>query len=70
MSINFSPYATNVLDYIGVLLVSKDGRQVIVRRSGMGFVVDVEGETPYYTDYNTSASALLNQLECSKAREE
>ena len=68
MSIHFSPYAHNVLDYIDVPLVSADGRNVIVRRYGMAFQIYVDGALYRETDVNISASYVLNSLECNVAK--
>lgn len=64
MSINFSPYANNVLDYIDKPMVSSDGRNVKVTRINADFVICVNGEPYQRTRDNIQASSWLNQLEC------
>jgi hypothetical protein len=64
MTINFSPYASNVLDYIDKPLRSKDGKVVKVSRSGINFVIYVNGQYYQETSINTQISSWLNQMEC------
>ena len=62
VEINFSPYATNVLDWIGRPgLFAKNGDSVMVNRSGGGFIIYVNGVEIVKTDYNTAASFELNR---------
>jgi len=69
MSINFHPFVQNVLDYIDVPLVSKDGRCVIVKY-GMQLLysIYVYGELYRETYDNVSASYTLNSLDCDLAK--
>lgn len=64
LEINVSPRTTNVLDLVGnSSLCTSDGRKVEVHRSGIAFVVRVEGEDrPFTTDDNIAASRYLNSL--------
>lgn len=62
MTINVSPYATNVLDLINIPLKDFDGREIIVRRQYMDFVIYIDGKEYNRTNDNLSASYMLNQL--------
>ncbi len=69
MNINFSPYATNILDAINIPLITADGKSVVIRRVGNLFVIYVDGEVYRETDDNISASYTLNSLGCSYKKE-
>ena len=61
--INFSPFATNMLDKIGVPLVTKHGDSVLIRRGGSGglyFIVEVNGKKAMESMDNLEVSCYLN----------
>jgi len=58
--INFSPFATNVLDVIERNdLFTPNGTHVTIRRASYGFVIDI-GQKHYETNDNLQASYILN----------
>lgn len=60
--INFSPFASNVLDYVGREdLCTVGGAKVTIKRPGMSFEISIEGESKYVTDSNLDASSYLNR---------
>jgi hypothetical protein len=62
--INFSPFAYNVLNAVGRTdLITPDGKSVSVERSGMDFVICIEGVEVARTPDNLSASYVLNMRE-------
>lgn len=65
MTINVSPYATNVLDLINIPLKDFNDREIIVRRQYMDFVIYIDGKEYNRTNDNLSASYMLNQLSVS-----
>jgi hypothetical protein len=59
--INFSPYATNVLDWqYEEGLITKDGRNVMIKRYNMEFIITI-GKEEYRTYTNVEASYILNK---------
>ena len=58
--INFSPFATNVIDVIERTdLVTPAGLPVSIKRNSYGFVIDIGG-LHYETNDNLQASRILN----------
>jgi hypothetical protein len=58
--INFSPFATNVIDCIGRNdLITQDGRLVSILRNMTEFVIIIDGEI-HRTKDNVTASKILN----------
>jgi hypothetical protein len=60
--INFSPFATNILDMLEVPLVDHNGRDVIIRSVGTGFVVAIDGLKKFESWDNIEVSYFLNTL--------
>jgi hypothetical protein len=60
--INVGPFATNVLDLIGVPLCTWDGQPVSVEQQGIAFVVKRDGHEVCRTSDNLGASCTLNML--------
>lgn len=58
--INFSPFASNVLDYIDTPLTNVYGDEIIVRESGRYFLVYVNGQMAFKSDDNIEISYFLN----------
>ena len=59
--INFSPFATNVLDVVKwPYLCTPDGRKVEVERNGMSFAIIIDGKTITDSADNLGASYILN----------
>ncbi len=64
IEINFSPYANNVLDYVGRMdLETADGRYVLVQRDGVNITVIID-DVRYEKLSNVQASYVLN---CNQA---
>lgn len=61
--IRFSPYANNVLDYIGTPLEDAAGVPILILRSNMDFVVYVNGIEQFRSKSNIEVSYYLNQRE-------
>ncbi len=62
--LNFSPFATNVLDCVGRAdLLTRDGRAVRIENHVRGFEIYLDGKLECETPINTSASYFLNSLE-------
>ena len=60
IEINFSPFATNVIDCIERDdLITPDGKSVQIKQSGLGFVITIGTVISDILD-NLSASYLLN----------
>jgi hypothetical protein len=60
--INFSPFATNVLDMMDKSLEDRNGRYIIIRSIGVKFGVFADGIKVYESDSNVSVSYFLNCL--------
>ena len=64
--INFSPFATNVLDVIGdSTLCRSDGTAVAVERRNGGFEIRI-GANVRWTDDNAAASYILNMAQVGR----
>jgi hypothetical protein len=64
--INFSPFATNVLDVIGdKTLCRSDGTEVTVVRRNGGFEVHI-GANVRWADSNAAASYILNMAQVGR----
>ena len=62
--INFSPFASNVLDYVNAEgLQTIRGEKVTISRDRLEFVITVDGKEAGRTDDNLSASYILNSME-------
>lgn len=61
--INFSPFANNVLDYLGRQLQTPDGTEVIITKPMTEFVVKFNGITVFESNDNIAVSYFLNQRE-------
>ena len=65
--INFSPFATNVLDWVDKSgLQTPDGQPVHITRNGMAFVIWFKGDKRETYD-NLEASYILNSNEVGVA---
>ena len=61
--INFSPFANNVLDFVGRNdLVTSAGERVLLSRSGLDFIIAI-GYLKWETDDNIEASYILNSCQ-------
>ena len=61
VQINFSPFSTNVLDWVDKDgLTTPSGEPVKVTRSGINFVIRINGAVVYEGMDNTGASYQLN----------
>jgi hypothetical protein len=63
--INFSPYATNVLDCLDYVLFTPDGIRVIVQQYGSGFNIRI-GDSQFENLSNIDASSVLNANEAGR----
>lgn len=62
--INFSPFANNVLDYVGKdNLSTPGGQKVEIDRAGMGFRVKIGGKVVADKQDNLGASFALNMAQ-------
>jgi hypothetical protein len=66
--VNWSPFATNVLDAGDFALCKPDGTPVMFRRGGMGEFILVIDDKRFETKDNTQMSYWMNQFEIGGVR--
>ena len=67
-AINFSPFANNVLDYLGKELCTPGGTKVVITKPTIDFVVRFNDVVMLESNDNLSVSYFLNQREVGVVR--
>jgi hypothetical protein len=67
-TIIFSPFANNVLDYLGKQLQTPSGTEVVVTKPMINFIVKFNGLTVFESSDNLAVSYFLNQREIGQLK--